>query len=587
MAFEKVLFLGLPIIVKRRIRYASIDPSVSHDIFLKQGLALRQLNTSIEFWQHNEKFLIELEKLEEMTRSRHFVPDEQWLYEFYRSKIPVEIFSQIELEKWWRYLDPAIKNNLFLTEKHLEQVDSADCKQAYPTEFVWQDNRLKISYQFSPGAIDDGVSLMVPLLLLAQLPLAPFEWLVPGLLPEKVHALLKGLPKELRKELMPIADAARTCAQSLFIDAGEDFFISLSNVLKQKFSCLIDAKILQQIVLPDFLKFNFKIIDEGKVLATSRDLLDLKQELLSPAPMENLTKQTILYTTWPAESLPEQRKIQQQQLSLIKYPALEAQEGGVVIVMSDSVFLARQIHHWGVTKLLQLRCKAELAYIVKKLLRPKFRAGNSLKNFHEMTSIENYISRWPDFTDYFCYAVINMTFAEDFWHLRTASDFDLCVQTHQQDLVENAQALLDVVYAMVIQLVRIEQSNAVIDLSDLIFTGFLATVPWEWLERYPFYLTAIAESLERDDLFSKIKPYESAKKRYESVLHDELKGLACPKKLSLIVAHQPTIFFEPLACVRESLLRGYYLLQEFRMSLLAPKFKTVESVSLARLEKLF
>jgi ATP-dependent helicase HrpA len=581
LASERVLFFGLPIIQKRRVRYAAIDPELSHEIFVREALAQRQLNSPVKFWQKNEKFLTELEQLEERTRSRHFVPDEDWLYAFYIDKIPKEVCNRVDLEKWAK-ANPI--NTPEITEKDLENEQLKNSLNAYPSSLDWQGNQLKLNYQFSPGSAEDGVSLELPLALLAALPEEAFDWLVPGFLEQKVLAILKALPKEIRKTLMPIADSASviTLHAMEFLEANADqtqqnhkrpllanpldFFATLSRLLEEEFGVSVTQETLRSLPLPDFLYFNFKLIDNGKVLAISRDLPALKAEFLSQENAASI-EEGMIYQEWPNQNLPESIQVKHQHLNLTKYLALQAEEEGVSIVSFDLLETAKSTHCVGVAELLRLRCHDTFDYVIRKILVPavvsydaqlmkgeKFR-DNRIKSIQVVwAKLETILGAWDTFIQQFSYALIFMTFPEDFWLIRDEEAFEEIYQHNHRDLVENANVLVPIMQSMIGQLLKLHlKGRSLNGFASLFSPGFLAQVAWEWLERYPAYLAALVNGVEG------LPPEKQQSLAKVEKLHQQVG--TCWDKVSFLIA-------------------------EYRASLYLSAFKPVETVSETRLLKL-
>jgi len=591
IAFERILFFGLTLIEKRRVCYAPIDSALSHEIFLRAALSLRQLNSSCAFFQHNEQMLIELHHLEEKTRSRYFVPDDEWLYAFYQNKIPQTINNRTDCEKWFKQLDEAHKQNLFLRYADFESLENQDIVAAYPSEFIWQDNPLKITYQFSPGDDNDGVTLTVPQALLASLPEAAFTWLVPGLLEEKIHAILKGLNKEQRKALIPLAESAQFFKQQLKQSITQDLFNPLAALISDYIDQTIEPEQLKNIPLAEFLTFNFHVIAEGKIIAQGRQLTELKQRLSVAKPIETNIQHTI-YHHWPNQALAEQEKIQQAECSVTHYLALQPQNEGVKKISVESFLVAQQIHQLGVRKLLQCRCKEPLQYVVKKLLTPAILAAGAnvavtnkrsgLSKNQIWSRLEPYLSSFEFFIDDFSSALMGMTFAENFWLIRDAQAFEACYSKNQQDLITNAEMLTAVIQAIIIQLLRITNTDDPVDLTDLFYPGFLAHTPWEWLERYPYYLAAYNAPLPCNE----INALQKLKQRHQAILNKTCRAVNCPNRFSLEICQQSSLFYDPLFIISEELLNGFYLIQELEMTLRSPKLKPIEPVSIIRLNKL-
>ncbi|MDN5668784.1 MAG: ATP-dependent RNA helicase HrpA, partial [Renibacterium salmoninarum] len=224
MAFEKVTLFGLPIVAQRRINYGRIDAPLSRELFIRHALVEGDWRTQHKFFHRNQAVLAEVEELETRMRRRDLRVDDEALFEFYDARVGVDVVSERHFDKWWktaRQENPALLD----FDPGVVMAEAAELDEtAYPK--IWQQSgfELPLSYEFQPSspgtAINesDGVTVSVPVLFLNQLDEAPFQWQIPGLRAELVTALIKSLPKAVRKNFVPAPDVARQAAAALAAD---------------------------------------------------------------------------------------------------------------------------------------------------------------------------------------------------------------------------------------------------------------------------------------------------------------------------------------------------------------------------------
>ncbi|MFZ7157186.1 ATP-dependent RNA helicase HrpA, partial [Avibacterium avium] len=208
IANEKVTLYGVPIVASRPVNYGKIDPAVSREIFIQSALVEGNWHTKHTFFLQNQRLIREVEELEHKTRRRDILVDERRLFEFYDQRIGTEVVSQKHFDTWWkkaRQKDPELLNfeKAFLTN------DNANVSELDFPNFWHQGNlKLKLSYQFEPGMEADGVTVHIPLPLLNQVEMQGFDWQIPGLRKELIIALIKSLPKTLRRHFVPAPNYA-------------------------------------------------------------------------------------------------------------------------------------------------------------------------------------------------------------------------------------------------------------------------------------------------------------------------------------------------------------------------------------------
>ncbi|MFP3578336.1 ATP-dependent RNA helicase HrpA [Arthrobacter sp. SIMBA_036] len=293
MAHEKVTLYGVPVIPSRRINYGRIDPELSRELFIRHALVEGEWKTHHKFFHRNRALLQEIEELETRMRRRDILVDDQTLFEFYDARVGKDVVSERHFDKWWkdaRQADPALLDfdQSFLMSEDAESLDES----SYPKTWLHKGFELPLSYEFRPVAPgsapnpSDGVTAEVPVLFLNQLDDAPFRWQIPGQRTELVTALIKSLPKQIRKNFVPAPDVARQATAALETDfdpATDELEPSLELVLRRLRGHVIPPGSWNWEAVPPHLRVSFKVVDsKGKVLDEGKDLSAL-QERLAPA----------------------------------------------------------------------------------------------------------------------------------------------------------------------------------------------------------------------------------------------------------------------------------------------------------------
>ena len=202
---------GLPIVAGRTVAYGGIDPELSRELFIRRALVEGDWDTRHEFFHANRELLEEVEELEHRARRRDIVADDRALYDFYAARIPAEVVSGAHFDRWWRDARRADPGLLTFTAADVVDAEAAAFldPRARPQQWKQGELTLPLSYMFDPGSPRDGVTVHVPLKVLPQLKAAGFDWLVPALRPELITTLIRSLPKELRRALVPVPETAQ------------------------------------------------------------------------------------------------------------------------------------------------------------------------------------------------------------------------------------------------------------------------------------------------------------------------------------------------------------------------------------------
>jgi ATP-dependent helicase HrpA len=293
MAYEKVTLYGVPIIAQRRINYGRVDPVVARELFIRHALVEGDWRTHHKFFHRNRALLQEVEELEARMRRRDLLVDDETLFEFYDARIGPDVVSERHFDKWWKEARRANPDLLDYDKSLLLSDDADDLDEAaFPKTWLHKGFELPLSYEFHPVApgsppnSSDGVTAEVPVLFLNQLDDAPFRWLIPGQRVELVTALIKSLPKQIRKNFVPAPDVARQAVavlESDFDPATDELEPSLELALRRIRGAIIPPGSWNWDAVPPHLRVSFKVVDsKGKVLDEGKDLAAL-QERLAPA----------------------------------------------------------------------------------------------------------------------------------------------------------------------------------------------------------------------------------------------------------------------------------------------------------------
>ncbi len=294
VAFEKVTLFGLEIIPRRRVQFARIDRAASRELFVRHALVEGEWDpTRIDkrvsaFWRSNAELRKRLEKLEERERRRDILAGDEAVFRFYDERIPADVFDVRSFESWWREAMATTPKLLVMRESDLIDDEERADQREFPTRWTQGDQVLGLAYRFEPGADDDGVSVVVPLPLLAQIEDRGFDWQVPGLRAELVTGLLRALPKAIRRHVVPAADWAEKFGAELADEGPESHGGLPPRTLKEALARRIQPLANQLVSAADFddervpphLRMNFRAVDErGRVAGSGRDLRALQTQL--------------------------------------------------------------------------------------------------------------------------------------------------------------------------------------------------------------------------------------------------------------------------------------------------------------------
>jgi ATP-dependent helicase HrpA len=402
-AYERATLYGLVVYSQRRTDYGKIQPAEAREIFIRSALVQGEFETRAPFFAHNQKLIREIENLEHKSRRLDVLVDEELIAAFYDKLLPESIHNTVDFEQWLRKASKDDPKLLYLSRDDLMRHEAAGVTtDLFPKVMRTAGIEMSLTYHFEPGAVRDGVTLTVPLYSLNQVSLARCEWLVPGMLKEKIHLLLKSLPQKLRRHCVPLPDyAAGFCDrihEAKKFGQGSLLDAVIADVRSQT-TVVIKTSDFKLETLPAHHFMNFKIIDEhGRQLDMGRNLSALQAELGTQAreqfqkiaeqavPVESAVGSNAAVntkpaqsrsaagpanfqnlTTWSFDALPELLEIQQGKQTLIGFPALVDRVTHCDLEVFDDPNEAATFHKNGLQRLFSLQLKEQLKYLEKNV----------------------------------------------------------------------------------------------------------------------------------------------------------------------------------------------------------------------------
>ena len=422
VALERATLYGLVVYNGRRVNFGRIDPVGAREVFIRQALVEGEWETKLPFLAANEKLIAQVEDLEHKSRRQDVLVDEELIYAFYDSQLPADIHSGAGLEHWYKEQQrQGLAKPLHLTRDELMRHEAAGITvQSFPRTVRLGGVDCQASYLHEPGDAKDGVTVDVPLFALNQVNDDLCEWLVPGMLKEKVLALLKSLPQRPRSRFVPLPDAAeRLTAELSAAPPHAGLTDALLKRVRDASSLDVKRTDFKLEMLKPHLFMNFRVVDEhGRQLALGRNLAAIKADLggqargafqalaalrvatstastaavtgnekneKNSAEVSHLPQPVAIkneanirakavsvamgsrYTTWSFGELPELLEIQSARQTLIGFPALIDQGDAVTIEVFDEPAVAAAHHRLGLARLFALQIKDALKYLEKNI----------------------------------------------------------------------------------------------------------------------------------------------------------------------------------------------------------------------------
>ncbi|MCW9013483.1 MAG: ATP-dependent RNA helicase HrpA [Gammaproteobacteria bacterium] len=569
-AFERSTLYGLIINPKKKINYGPINPAESREIFIRSALVQGDFFCNADFFKHNQTLLTELETLEAKSRRQDIIVDDEILFQFYDQHIPEDIYSGPQFEKWLK------QNNsdaLLLQREDLMQHDAAHITDnQFPDFLEINEVNYPLDYHFDPGMHCDGITLITPLAGLQALNAERCNWLVPGLLHEKIVALIRSLPKPLRRNFVPAPNFADAC-----VDALEATDISLSSALSVQLRKMTGVDVpydaWREELLDPHLLMNFRVIDnQGKILDENRDLAALKNKFANHVAEQTKKTPAISIEQDNVDasilgSLPETYDIDMQGITIKGYPALVKNGQTVSVKVLTSKQQADEQQQQGLRQLYINSLTEQIRYLKK-----------NIPNIQTLCMKYSSIGKCEDLKQ----DIISVTIDELFTQhgAQTPQEFETILQQGRSEIQSTAESwckllttILDEYQSLKKQLKNppLTWLDAMSDiqsqLNHLLSPHFLLLTEKQWLEQYPRYLKGIHKRLDK----LQDSPDRDRKCRLEIArLWQDYQ-----KRMDSLQQRQAT----------SGQLEHYrWMLEEYRVSLFAQELKTRFPISAKRLQ---
>ena len=580
VAYERSTLYGLILNPKKRVHYGPMNAEDSREVFIRQALVGGEFETRAPFFSHNQKLIADIEALEHKSRRPDVLVDDELIFAFYDIRIPEGIHNGASFEHWRKEAERNDAKLLYLKKDDLMRHEAAGITtDQFPPNLKIDNISFALSYNFSPGKNDDGITLNVPLALINQVNAPRCEWLIPGILAEKVTQLIKTLPQKLRRHLVPVPEFSAAFCKAVSA-SNTPLLQALARYIREQkqLDVPLDAFRLEQ--LPQHLLMNFRVVDEhGRQLGMSRNFSSLHAELAPRAtPMtvsaakstkeeqsESVSDQR--YTTWSFGDFAETREVKRAGQSVTLYNALTDEGDAVVLRVFDTRDAAQAAHHGGLRRLFMLLLKEQVKYLEKNLPDAQ-RLGMLFMPFGTRQELQQQILVMT-FERCCLSDPLPASEAEFAARAKEAKNRLLLVAQELARLAGNVLAEYQALQKNLPQLKAHAQASQDVraQIEWLLHKRFLTDTPYERLQHVPRYLKAINLRIEklrsnpaRDaQCMAQIQPLNQA---WQKLIHAH-RGNSDPR-------------------VEEF----SWLLQELRVSLFAQELRTPVIVSVKRMEKM-
>jgi len=620
-AQRKTLLYGLVLRDKERVNYGSINPTEARTIFIQQALVDANYKPSKKdsFFDHNQTLIRDIEKIETKTRKRNLLINEQALFAFYDERIPAQINNRNSLERWLTKAssDKNSTNNdlLILNREQLlvNQIEPEDVAQ-FPDKIDVHGKSVSIIYKFNPGQAQDGVTMVVPISVLAPFPEYIGDWLVPGLLREKCIALIKTLPKQIRRNFAPAADAVDRIFDSLKL-SNSPLHKELATLLFKTRGIKVEHEQFDLSKLDQYYLMNYRVIDvDGSLVDEDHDLTSLKQRYADSVQEsvhadhspERSKFEQLNITEWDFGELAEHIEYLHQGMTVRVYPSLIVEsDNSISLKVSDQQGIAEYQSSIGILQLAQNKLSSgtqrqAAKYLLKELMSAKKKKQNN-PNSNGLSSLATQLkhvgvkpSNRNKWVSEIMLAGLNQSCFVDHEininDIRNNEAFEKvlsngsknwvshCIEIEQSlsNALDHRDRVLSELNA--VQADTIEIDSAVEDMKSQLYRLFepriLRYTSLKQLNQYIRYLRAIESRIEKLKFASKTVNEEIALQEIQTQFEQKLDNLG-DSKISLspdYVYHRyPDLYHFSVS------------LEEWRVSIFAQHLKTMQPVSEKRL----
>jgi ATP-dependent helicase HrpA len=573
IAFEQQTLYGLLIVNKRRCVYSNIDPKVSRELFIRTALVEQELGQNEGFLQYNQELIEDIQVLENKSRRRDILVDEQTLFEFYDKKIPQDVNNRAAFNKWWKGQKQKDKRFLHMSREELMQ-HGADHVTEFDYPDTWQQENLllPLAYHFDPGQAVDGVAVQIPVALLNQVQETGFDWHIPAFRHELICALIKSLPKTIRRNFVPAPNYADAVLAAIEPMQG-NLIDAISTRLLRMTGVRVEPDAWDLSTLAPHLRLQFEVRDENdKLLARGLNLTKLKAQLqgkvtdtLSKVADKGIEKADL--TEWSFGELPSSYVKKQGQYEIKAFPALVDKKDSAAVELFDNEHKAQQAHQQGLRRLVLLNVPSPIKYLQQ-----------NLPNKSKLGLYFNPFGKVNDLIDD-CIAAAVDSLLTKYGNIRTAESFEKAkeqirgelgdtvveIATQVEQVLSIAHGLNKRMKGRVDLTMITAHGDIKSQLQSLVFKGFVSQHGAAKMTDLIRYLKAIERRLEklpvdpnRDRLC--VLELEKVAEQYQKLTNKIPKGMPVPEEISNI----------------------FWMQQELRVSLFAQTLGTPYPVSTKR-----
>lgn len=583
-AREKVSLYGLVLAADRRVDYGRVAPAEARELFVHEALVNGNSRLTAPFLTHNAALKAQLLAEEAALRRPAILADDVAQAQFYLARIPSDVNSLDRFEGWRWQAERGEPRLLYMQESDLRRPDAPTVdRRCFPTHWMLGANRLAVSYLFDPGSPADGATLSVPMALAERLDRGDLDWGIEGWRLEKIIAIIRGLPKAQRRELVPVPAAAQRLLLRLAPMRARPFYEALSAALRSEMQLTITAGELEKIGLPPYLRLRLALVDAaGRIVASSREAGELRraERVVEAAGagtgaaddgVRRFEREGL--RSWDFGPLPERVQVQQHGTTLELYPALVDRGASAALVLLADERRAAALTRAGVLRLLSLA----LGSTVRALAR-------EIGNERELMLLHHVVGDARSLpTDIVERALASVALpGAAASAVRTPADFEAARERAARGLADAAHQLAAHVRGMLAQNLQIlralEALPAAIDaqlLADLreararlVHAGFVRT-PDPWLASLPRYLRALERRI------AKLPGAQGAAERAQYELRERW------RRYETLSAESARLDVEP----PPALVQLRWLTEEYAVSLFAQELKTTVTVSPRRLDE--
>jgi len=571
IALESATLWGLKVISGRRVNYGQIKPAEARAIFVQDGLAGDEVESALKFVTANRALRRELEIEEQKLRCPGMLLVRENIVAFFEKRIPPGVVDVITLEKWLSGSNSQDSESLFLDRSDITGVIKGASSEDYPDWWFAGESRLPLYYAYNPGGEDDGITLEVPLYLINQLHAGAVERLVPGLLKDKLLALLKSLPKGLRRQLVPLPDAVAGLLNPVAQDKSP-LIESLVGAIRQEFDVSVKKEDFNEKEIPTELTMRVVVIsDHSRVIDSGRDVKALKSKhggraeaSFGKALAPELTVSG--WKDWDFGDLPERIVARIGGSKVTAYPALVDEGNTVGVEIFDTPRNAAASQRLGLYRLLLLQ------------LPDQRRLMNRIPDLDRLCLLFVMIGSCRELRTDIEGAVMDRVFHTDTTSIRNRVVFEELKEHGRTEIGRHLEDIRKLILDILTEYQIVRQSltntnyldpEAVSDieqqLAHLVFSGFLTSTPQSWLPHVPRFLSGITIRLSKAMQMPNTEKTRARKLRPYVKYLDEL-------------CHSTTNSIR--------YLEYRWMLEELRVSVFAQELGTSRPVSATRLKNI-